>query len=127
MFDLRRDSEPITQWNPLSPENLRRSVDYCLEHLRGIKKIDLFQTGRVDPNIPIEDAMRSLVALQMEGKFDYIGISECSEATLRRANAIAEIAMIEIEISPIAYEEETKKGTLYRIKKYQCINSSSRV
>jgi len=127
MVDLERDSEPITQWNPPSPENLRRSVDYCLEHLRGTKKIDLFQTGRVDPNIPIEDAMRSLIALQKEGKFDYIGISECSEATLRRANAIAETAMIEIEISPIAYEEETKKGTLHSVNKYECINYSSRV
>jgi len=127
MVDLERDSEPITQWNPLSTENLRRSVDYCLEHLRGTKKIDLFQTGRVDPNIPIEDAMRSLIALQKEGKFDYIGISECSEATLRRANAIAETAMIEIEISPIAYEEETKKGTLHSVNKYECINYSSRV
>ena len=81
----------------------------------------------MDPNIPIENAILSLVALQKEGKFDYIGISECSEATLRRENAIAEISMIEIEISPIAYEEETKKGKLHSIKKYQCINSLSRV
>jgi len=94
-----------------SPENLRRSVDYCLEHLRGTKNIDLFQTGRVDPKVPVEDAMRALLTLQKEGKFDHIGMSECSEASLRRAAAVAKIAIIEIEISPIAYEEETRKGT----------------
>jgi len=96
-------------------------VDYCLEHLRGTKKIDLFQSARVDPNVPVEEAMRSLLALQKEGKFDHIGMSECSEASLRRAAAVAKIAMIEIEISPIAYEEETKKGVLptqFEIFKY---------
>ena len=86
-------------------------MDYNIQHLRGTKKIDLFQPARLDPKVPVEDAMRTLLDLQKEGKFDHIGISECSEASLRRAAAVAKIAMIEIEISPIAYEEETRKGT----------------
>jgi len=65
----------------------------------------------VDPKVSVEDAMRTLLDLQKERKFEYIGMSECSEVSLRCAAAVAKIAMIEIEISPIAYEEETRKGT----------------
>ncbi|CAA7268215.1 unnamed protein product [Cyclocybe aegerita] len=92
-----------------SAENLRRSVDNCLKHLRGAKKIDLFEPCRIDNKYPVEDQIRALAALQKEGKFGYIGLSECSAASLRRAQAVAPITMVEIEVSPIAYEEETKK------------------
>jgi pyridoxine 4-dehydrogenase len=69
------------------------------------------------------------VELINEGKFDYIGLSEASAATLARANKaiifyltccegrinleqVHPIAAIEIEVSPWSYEEETKKGVL---------------
>jgi len=92
-----------------SPQNLRRSVDNILNHLKGFKKLDLFESARVDPQIPIEDAVKSLADLVKERKFDYIGLSECSAETLRRANAMHPIAAVEIEVSPWSYEEETKK------------------
>jgi len=92
-----------------SEKNLRRSVDLINEVLAGTKKLDLFECARVDPNVPIEEAIRTLSILQKEGKFNHIGISEASAATLRRANAVAPIAAIEIEVSPWSYEEETKK------------------
>lgn len=38
--------------------------------------------------MPIETQMENLVTLVKEGKFDYIGLSECSAETLRRANAV---------------------------------------
>jgi pyridoxine 4-dehydrogenase len=57
-----------------SEKNLRRSVDKCLEALRGQKKIDLFEAARVDKSIPIEDVMKTMVQLIDEGKFDYIGL-----------------------------------------------------
>ncbi|KAG8940467.1 hypothetical protein FRC03_005449 [Tulasnella sp. 419] len=44
-----------------------------------------------------------------EGKFNHIGISETAAKTLERAVAVSPIAAVEIEISPWAYEEETKK------------------
>jgi pyridoxine 4-dehydrogenase len=55
--------------------------------------------------------METMKTLVSEGKFDHIGLSECSAATLRRAAEVAHIAAVEIEISPISYEEETKKGS----------------
>jgi len=63
----------------------------------------------VDPNIPIEEVVKTLAELVEEGKFDYIGLSECSAETLRRASAVHSIAAVEIEVSPWSYEEETKK------------------
>lgn len=92
-----------------SPANLRRSVELINEKLRGTKRLDLFQSARVDPNVPLEESIRALVELKNEGKLDHIGMSECSADSLRRGNAVHPIAAVEIEISPWAYEEETKK------------------
>ncbi|KAI0375028.1 aldo/keto reductase [Pilatotrama ljubarskyi] len=92
-----------------SPENLRRSIDKVNSVLRGTKKVDLFESARVAKNVPVEDAIKTLVQLKNEGKFDHIGMSECSAATLRRANAVHPIATVEIEVSLWSYEEETKK------------------
>jgi pyridoxine 4-dehydrogenase len=75
--------------------------------------LDLFESARIDQKIPIESIMETLKTLVSEGKFDHIGMSECSAATLRRAAKVATIAAVEIEISPLSYEEETKKGARY--------------
>ncbi|KAH7889301.1 aldo/keto reductase [Phlebopus sp. FC_14] len=91
-----------------SPENLRRSVELINEKLRGTKKLDLFQSARVAKNVPIEEAIATLVELKNEGKLNHIGMSECSAATLRRGNSVHPISVVEIEISPWSYEEETR-------------------
>lgn len=70
------------------PENLRASVDTILEKLRGTKRLDLFQCARVDRKVPIKDAIASLAGLVKEGKFDYIGMSECKASTLREGNSV---------------------------------------
>ncbi|KAG1827020.1 NADP-dependent oxidoreductase domain-containing protein [Suillus subaureus] len=92
-----------------SPANLRRSVELINEKLRGTKRLDLFQSARVDPNIPLEESIRALVELKNEGKLDHIGMSECSADTLRRGNAVHSIAAVEIEVSPWEYGEEARK------------------
>jgi hypothetical protein len=93
--------------------------------LRGKKKLDLFESARIDQEVPIESAMETLKTLVSEGKFDHIGISECSAATLRRAAKVATIAAVEIEISPLSYEEETKKGaTVVLLRFYPDIGPS---
>ncbi|THH16555.1 hypothetical protein EW146_g4105 [Bondarzewia mesenterica] len=91
-----------------SPENVRRSVDLILEKLRGTKKLDLFESARVDPKHPIEETMKVFSDLVAEGKFDYIGLSECSAETVRRASAVGPVAAVEIEVSPWSYTQETK-------------------
>ena len=71
-----------------SPENLRRSVDACIAALRGTKKIDLFETARIDPNVPVEQTIKTLAQLKDEGKFDHIGMSECRAETLRKGHSV---------------------------------------
>ena len=94
-----------------SPENLRRSVDYILEKLRGTKSLDLFECARYDPTYPLEDSLGVLQGLIKEGKFKYIGLSEIGAATVRRAHKAApEVAAVEIEVSPWSYSQETKDG-----------------
>ncbi|KAG8844227.1 hypothetical protein FRB96_003231 [Tulasnella sp. 330] len=92
-----------------SPENIRRSVDAILSALDGKKKLDLFQCARVDSRVGVESQMKSMVTLVKEGKFDHIGISEVSAETVKKANAIHQVAAVEIEVSPWSYEGETKK------------------
>ncbi|KAG8943536.1 hypothetical protein FRC04_002824 [Tulasnella sp. 424] len=92
-----------------SPANLRRSVDAVLKALDGKKRLDMFECARVDPKIPVETVMESLKALQAEGKFDHIGISEVSAETLKKACAVVGIAAVEIEVSAWSYEPETRK------------------
>ncbi|KAF9505598.1 hypothetical protein BS47DRAFT_1353820 [Hydnum rufescens UP504] len=91
-----------------SPENLKRSVDACVAALAP-KKLDLFECARVDPKVPVEDAIATLAGFVKEGLFDYIGVSEVSADTLRRAAKVHPIACVEIEVSPWSYEEETRK------------------
>ncbi|KIO25255.1 hypothetical protein M407DRAFT_210759 [Tulasnella calospora MUT 4182] len=92
-----------------SAQNLRRSVDAINQALGGKKRMDLFECARVDQKVPIEQVMQSLKGLVAEGKFDHIGVSEISAATLKRAASVAELAAVEIEVSPWSYEEETQK------------------
>jgi pyridoxine 4-dehydrogenase len=50
--------------------------------------MDLYQPARIDPKIPVEQIMESLVILLKEGHFSHIGLSECLATTLRRAHAV---------------------------------------
>ncbi|KAK7064861.1 Aldo/keto reductase [Favolaschia claudopus] len=88
---------------------LRRSVDNILRALGPNKKLDLFQPSRIDRNVPVEDMMKTLVALVKEGKFSHIGLSETKAETLRKAHAIYPITAVEIEVSPFSYGEQQRK------------------
>ncbi len=71
-----------------SPGFVRQCVERCLEVLPpSLKKIDLFQCARVDPNVPIESTMHALMELKEEGKIGGVGLSEVKAETIRRAYA----------------------------------------
>ncbi|KAL7422972.1 hypothetical protein Q5752_002270 [Cryptotrichosporon argae] len=61
---------------------------------------DLYYLHRIDPDTPLEASIAALDGLRKAGKIKYIGISEPSAATLRKANAIAKIDALQIEYSP---------------------------
>lgn len=65
---------------------VRQSVEDCLKILPpNMKKIDIFQCARVDPNTPIETTMQVLRNLVEEGKIGAVGVSEVKAETIKRA------------------------------------------
>ncbi len=80
------------------PETIRHSCDESLARL-GVEQIDLFYLHRVDRSVPIEESMQAMAALVAAGKIRYVGLSEASPATLRRANAVHPVAALQSELS----------------------------
>jgi aryl-alcohol dehydrogenase-like predicted oxidoreductase len=81
-----------------SPAYIQRSCEASLKRLR-VDHVDLYQLHRVDPNTPIEESVGALAALVKQGKTRYIGLSEASAPTLRRAHAVHPIASVQSEYS----------------------------
>ncbi|XP_002512215.2 perakine reductase [Ricinus communis] len=80
------------------PEYVRACCEASLERL-GVDYIDLYYQHRVDTSIPIEETMGELKKLVEEGKIKYIGISEPSPDTIRRAHAVHPITALQMEWS----------------------------
>jgi aryl-alcohol dehydrogenase-like predicted oxidoreductase len=83
------------QWAAVGrPEYLRQQVELNLRHL-GVDRIDLLQLHRIDPEVPLEDQLGELGALQQEGKIRHLGLSEVSVAELEEARKIVEIVSVQ--------------------------------
>jgi aryl-alcohol dehydrogenase-like predicted oxidoreductase len=80
------------------PEYVRQACEASLRRL-GVDTIDLYYQHRVDPNTPIEDTVRAMAELVKEGKIRYLGLSEASVATMRRAVKVHPIAALQTEYS----------------------------
>ena len=76
----------------------------------GVDCVDLHYQRRVDTDTPIEETVTAMVELQKEGKIRYLGLSECSAKTLRKAHAVHPIAAVQMEFSPFALEIEVGSG-----------------
>jgi aryl-alcohol dehydrogenase-like predicted oxidoreductase len=81
-----------------SPENARRACEGSLKRL-GVEQIDLFYQHRVDPNVPIEETVGAMAELVQAGKVRYLGLSEASAATIRRAHETHPITAVQSEYS----------------------------
>lgn len=88
------------------PAYVKQACAASLERL-GVDYIDLYYQHRVDPNVPIEETVKAMAELKKEGKIKYLGLSECSAKTLRRAHAVHPIAAAQMEFSPFALEIES--------------------
>lgn len=53
---------------------------------------------QVDRSIPIEETWKEMSALQAEGKVKYLGISEATAEEIRRANSVAKVSALQIEV-----------------------------
>ncbi|KAJ4374113.1 hypothetical protein N0V83_002852 [Neocucurbitaria cava] len=68
---------------------------------------DLYYLHRIDPKTPLEESIPALDEIRKQGKTKYIGLSECSAATLRKANSIAKIDAVQAEYSAFETLHET--------------------
>jgi aryl-alcohol dehydrogenase-like predicted oxidoreductase len=80
------------------PEHVREVAEASLLRLR-TDNIDLFYQHRVDPAVPIEDAVGAMADLVREGKVRFLGLSEAGEDTIRRAHAVHPISALQSEYS----------------------------
>ncbi|KAJ3102680.1 hypothetical protein HDU97_000377 [Phlyctochytrium planicorne] len=82
-----------------TPEYVKEACNASLKRL-GVDYIDLYYQHRVDRNTPIEDTVRAMAELVKEGKVKYLGLSEASATTIRKAHAIHPITAVQVEYSP---------------------------
>jgi aryl-alcohol dehydrogenase-like predicted oxidoreductase len=94
---------PDRQWAGYDsrPAALRNFIAYSLRRL-GVDYIDIYRPARLDPAVPIEDTVGAIADLIKAGYVRYIGLSEVSAKTIRRAQAVHPIADLQIEYSLIS-------------------------
>ncbi|QQZ61182.1 aldo/keto reductase [Paenibacillus sonchi] len=80
------------------PDYVKKAVEDSLLRL-DIDYIDLYYQHRVDPNVPIEETVGAMADLVKEGKVRYLGLSEASAQTIRRAHAVHPISALQTEYS----------------------------
>jgi aryl-alcohol dehydrogenase-like predicted oxidoreductase len=98
-FAIVRDrNNPKTRGVSGKPEYVKSSCEASLKRL-GVETIDLYYQHRVDPQTPIEETVGAMAQLVREGKVRFLGLSEASAATIRRAHAVHPIAALQTEYS----------------------------
>jgi aryl-alcohol dehydrogenase-like predicted oxidoreductase len=105
-FGIVRDpNNPQARGVSGKPEYVRKSCEASLRRL-GIETIDLYYQHRVDPATPIEETIGAMAELVKEGKVRYLGMSEASAATIRRANQVHPITALQTEYSLFTRDPE---------------------
>jgi aryl-alcohol dehydrogenase-like predicted oxidoreductase len=95
---VRNADDPSARGVDGRPEYVHEAVEGSLRRL-GVDHIDLYYQHRVDPDTPIEETIGAMAELVQEGKVRYLGMSEASPETLRRANAVHQITALQTEYS----------------------------
>jgi aryl-alcohol dehydrogenase-like predicted oxidoreductase len=98
-FGNVRKKDDATYWGLSGkPEYVRAACDASLARL-GVDYIDLYYQHRVDPETPIEDTVGAMAELVKAGKVKYLGLSEASPATIRRAHKVHPVTALQTEYS----------------------------
>lgn len=105
-FGIERDpNHPDKRGINGHPDYVKAACDASLKRL-GINVIDLYYLHRLDKNVPIEETVGAMADLVREGKVRYIGLSEVSADTLRKANEVHPITALQSEYSLWTREPE---------------------
>jgi aryl-alcohol dehydrogenase-like predicted oxidoreductase len=90
-----------------SPAYMKQAVEASLKRLK-ISTIDLYYAHRIDPNVPVEEMVGAMAELVKEGKVRYLGLSEASANSIRRANAVHPISALQSEYSLLTRDVEAE-------------------
>lgn len=88
-----------------TPEYLTQNCEQSVKRL-GIDCLDFFCMSRVDPDIPVEESVGAMAKLVERGLTRYIGLSEASASSIRRARKVHAIASLQMEYSPWSRDPE---------------------
>lgn len=114
-FGFRTRSTPAGEESYIdgSPAYIRQAVEGSLRRLK-IETIDLYYAHRVDPTTPIEETVGAMTELVKEGKVRFLGLSECSPESLRKAFKVHPIAALQNEYSFLTRDIENEMLPLTR-------------
>lgn len=97
-FGLAVGKDRLPQEVNGKPEYVREACEASLRRL-AVDAIDLYYLHRVDPNTPVEETVGAMAQLVQQGKVRFLGLSEVSAATLRRAYSVHPITALQSEYS----------------------------
>jgi aryl-alcohol dehydrogenase-like predicted oxidoreductase len=98
-FGIVRDTEnPSQRGISGRPDYVKAACDASLKRLN-VDHIDLYYQHRVDLGVPIEETVGAMSELVRVGKVRFLGLSEASAQTVRRAHAVHPIAAVQNEWS----------------------------
>lgn len=104
-FGFRTDADAKLTGFDARPAYMRQAVEASLKRLK-IDTIDLYYAHRIDPNVPVEEMVGAMAELVTEGKVRYLGLSEASANSIRRAHAVHPIAALQSEYSLLTRDVE---------------------
>ncbi|OBZ77722.1 Aldo-keto reductase yakc [NADP(+)] [Grifola frondosa] len=90
------------------PDYVPKALEHSLSRL-GVDSVDLYYLHRADSTVPIELTVGAMAELVKAGKVKYLGLSEVSAETLRRAHAVHPIAAVQVEYSAFTLDIEDEK------------------
>jgi len=108
------DEEQLTWGFNGKPDYVRKALERSLKNLK-TDYIDLYYLHRLDQNTPVEDTVGAMSELVKSGKVKYIGLSEVSAETIRRAHKIHPVTAVQTEYSLFEREPEAN-GVLDTLK-----------
>jgi aryl-alcohol dehydrogenase-like predicted oxidoreductase len=88
-----------------SPAYMKTAVEVSLKRLK-IDVIDLYYAHRIDPNVPVEEMVGAMAELVTEGKVRFLGLSEASANSVKKAHAVHPISALQSEYSLLTREPE---------------------
>lgn len=106
-FGAMRDPAGGFIGNDTRPAAVKNFLAYTLRRLR-TDYVDIYRPARIDPQVPIEDTVGAIADMIRAGYVRYLGLSEASAATVRRAHAVHPVVDLQIEYSLLSRGIETE-------------------